>query len=494
MAMQHSSQAHNVWQENPIAKRGKKVMALSAINRPDTGRKELLEKYKDKLAVNQNLNRAMVSFQSSKSASFYHWLKYKEAFSPAFVDYALSLFYPGQQQLTLLDPFCGTGTALTTASRHGWDSIGVELLPVGIAALRARITASQADPQALEYWLNQLEDYAATNGQRVSCYRFPHFELTEGAFPESTENDIGLYVDFLHTIDDESVRYLFWFACLTILEDVSYTRKDGQYLRWDCRAPRRVNSRFTKGDLPPFWPLILKKLTTMYQEIQNYDSVDLSEYIRIIEGSCLKKLRELPENHIDLVVTSPPYCNRYDYTRTYALELAFMGYTSSDIKTFRQELLSATVENRSKFDKLREYYESIGAGSFFNRCCNIFDNQEALHEVLGILNQARERKELNNGNIPRMVEYYFFEMNLVVSELARVLAPGGRVVMVNDNVRYHGEEVPVDLILSDFAEKAGLEVDVIWVLPRGKGNSSQQMGKYGRQELRKCVYVWRKPH
>ncbi len=64
--------------------------------------------------------------------------------------------------------------------------------------------------------------------------------------------------------------------------------------------------------------------------------------------------------------------------------------------------------------------------------------------------------------------------------------------MVNDNVRYQGAHLPVDLILSDFAQAAGLDVETIWVLPRGKGNSSQQMARHGRQELRKCVYVWRK--
>ncbi len=65
--------------------------------------------------------------------------------------------------------------------------------------------------------------------------------------------------------------------------------------------------------------------------------------------------------------------------------------------------------------------------------------------------------------------------------------------MVNDNVRYAGEEVPVDLILSDMAESFGLKVRHIWTLGRGKGNSSQQMGNHGRSELRKCVYVWEKP-
>ncbi len=47
-------------------------------------------------------------------------------------------------------------------------------------------------------------------------------------------------------------------------------------------------------------------------------------------------------------------------------------------------------------------------------------------------------------------------MNFIIHELARVLSPGGRVYMVNDNVQYNGEEVPVDLILSDFAHGAGL--------------------------------------
>ena len=65
--------------------------------------------------------------------------------------------------------------------------------------------------------------------------------------------------------------------------------------------------------------------------------------------------------------------------------------------------------------------------------------------------------------------------------------------MVNDNVRYAGVAIPVDLILSSIAEQAGFDVEAIWTLPIGKGNSSQQMGEHGREELRKCVYVWRAP-
>ncbi len=91
-----------------------------------------------------------------------------------------------------------------------------------------------------------------------------------------------------------------------------------------------------------------------------------------------------------------------------------------------------------------------------------------------------------------MVRGYFYEMACIIAECARVLKPGAPLIMVNDNVRYAGASILVDLILSNIAEKLGLTVENILVLPNGKGNSSQQMGEHGREALRKCVYVWRK--
>jgi hypothetical protein len=231
----------------------------------------------------------------------------------------------------------------------------------------------------------------------------------------------------------------------------------------------------------------------MLEDISRRNGETFAPNVRLIEGSCLNKLPQLEANYFDLVITSPPYCNRYDYTRTYALELAFLGHNEDDIKRLRQTLLSATVENKSKRAQLAKEYETHGHLERFDEAANAFETQQALQEVLKLLYTARDNGHLNNNNIPNLVENYFFEMSFIVYELARVLAPGGYVVMVNDNVQYHGEEVPVDLILSDYAASAGLNVEHIWVLPRGKGNSSQQMGTHGRNELRKCVYVWSKP-
>jgi hypothetical protein len=214
--------------------------------------------------------------------------------------------------------------------------------------------------------------------------------------------------------------------------------------------------------------------------------------ITLLEGSCLDTLHRQKSNSFDMVITSPPYCNRYDYTRTYALELAYLGVNEVQLRALRQALLSCTVENKSKVEAIALDYRSHGNSDLFESALNAFDRQDAVQEVLTILDELGRTGKMNNTNVPRMVRNYFLESALVVFELARLVRAGGRVIMVNDNVQYGGEEVPVDLILCDLAERAGFQVEHIWVLGRGKGNSSQQMGAHGRNELRKCAYVWRR--
>ncbi|MEK7296306.1 MAG: site-specific DNA-methyltransferase, partial [Planctomycetota bacterium] len=120
------------------------------------------------------------------------------------------------------------------------------------------------------------------------------------------------------------------------------------------------------------------------------------------------------------------------------------------------------------------------------------DQQEVLQAVLKYLDDQKAQGLLNNNGIPRMVRGCFYEMACVIAECLRVMKPNAPLFMVNDNVRFAGASISVDMILSDIAEKLGFRVEDILVLPNGKGNSSQQMGKHRREMLRKCVYVWRR--
>jgi len=222
-----------------------------------------------------------------------------------------------------------------------------------------------------------------------------------------------------------------------------------------------------------------------------FDSLSDQE-MQLVAGSCLEVLPLVEASTFDFVITSPPYCNRYDYTRSYALELAFLGLTDEEVSRLRQKMLSCTVENKAKFEAIRELYQGINQTEAFEGVIAAYDGSKAMAEVNTVLERLNELDKLNNKNIARMVRNYFLEMCFVIHELSRVTKEGGYCVMVNDNVRYAGEEIPADLILSEFAQSFGYRVETIFVLPRGKGNSSQQMGEYGRAEIRKCVYVWRK--
>jgi hypothetical protein len=169
-----------------------------------------------------------------------------------------------------------------------------------------------------------------------------------------------------------------------------------------------------------------------------------------------------------IVITSPPYLNRYDYTRSYCFELS-MGFVRNfqELRALRHSLLRSHIESR-------------------------VDDHEgpripALQEVLDCLAQKR----LNNPKVPNMIRGYFGDMSAIIRGLAAVVVPGGRVAMVVDNVRFEGEVIPVDLLLCQLAEQGGFTTEQILVC-RLKGNSSQQMRRYGRIPVRESVVVWRR--
>jgi len=457
----------------------------------------LHERFEDRLVVNPDLGRSLVSYQADKKRPVYRWLKYKEAFSSSLVKYVLE--HLGLAPGHLLDPFAGTGAALFASGEAGWESTGIEISPVAAMAIKARIAAQEVAQESFDGALSRFrskfpEEPAAIEG-------LPHLEITRLAYPFDNEISIATYLRYCGRMRNPSLRLLFLFAGMCVLEACSYTRKDGQFLRWDRRAGKpRAGRTFTKGPIADFTEAVAKKLHqirddlfgTLFRRGGELGGSERLPSVTLREGSCLRILPELFEASFDLVFTSPPYCNRYDYTRTYALELMYLGMDNEAVKDLRQRMLSCTVENRAKIDVLRPVYEDAARPEQLRRAASVYEANAALAEVRHSLEEARDHGALNNPRILEMVEGYFFEMCVTISELARVLRTGGRVVMVNDNVRYSGEVIPVDLILSSFAEAFGLRTERIWVLPRGKGNSSQQMGAHGRTELRKCVYLWRK--
>jgi DNA modification methylase len=451
----------------------------------------LESRFASKLKTNSRLNRQLVSFQANKNKPVYRWFKYKEGFSEPLIEYLLDYLHIDGGQV--LDPFAGVGTTLFAAAGRGLNAVGIELLPVGCEVMAVRQLVKNSDQNSLAPVLEHWRD-AKPWKQTATLQPFPHLRITAGAFPTETQAALEKYLAATNQESELAARVL-RFAAMCVLEMISYTRKDGQYLRWDYRSGRRQGSKpFNKGEILSFEDAITQKLDEILSDLQPPGLLPGFAFtsgpqgdIRVLRESCLHSLPALEAASFDAVITSPPYANRYDYTRTYALELALLGVGEDGIRRLRQNMISCTVENRDKPELADLFSQNV-----YHAATAAFDSQRELQGILDYLEALKRSKALNNSGIPRMLRNYFFELSLVIFECARLLKPGAPFVMVNDNVRYGGATIPVDLILSDFAEAAGFDVDVIWVLPTSKGNSSQQMGEHGREEVRKCIYIWRR--
>lgn len=462
-------------------------------------RQLLYNRFKNKLEVANHLSRKVVSAQANKEEPIYRWFHYKEGFSSSLVKYFIKEYSskPGK----ILDPFAGAGTTLFAAQELGWKSYGIELLPVGSFVMQTREALNNID---VENFRSITKSLLGNINQMIEYEKhINHISITKDAFSLENEEYLNKYLTFCSKIEDPKIKTVLQFAAFAMLEEISYTRKDGQYLRWDYRSKRELGGKpFDKGKILNFEEAIKHKLNqiindlgvnksnTLFEEFEN--NVNEKLPVNVIEGTCLEELPKIENDFFDLIITSPPYCNRYDYTRTYALELVYLGFNSEQVRDLRQSMLSCTVENKEKVDYLNKFYSSINRSEDFDKIINVYNNSSAMSEVNAILVELNKLQKLNNNNIPRMVKNYFLELCFVIFELSRITKRDGYCVMVNDNVRYGGEEIPVDLILSEFAENFGFHINKIFVLPRGKGNSSQQMGNYGRTEVRKCVYLWQK--
>ena len=203
-------------------------------------REKLFDRFTDKLETAYNLNRKVVSFQANKDEPIYRWFKYKEGFSATLVKYFLTEYSkkPGK----VLDPFAGAGTTLFAGQELGWESHGIELLPVGSFVMQTRQALNEIDIEKLKSVAKKLW----SDIPRLKDYKnhIEHISITKDAFPDETEEFLNKYLSYCSKIKDKSIETILKFAALTVLEEISYTRKDGQYLRWDYRSKRDLGCHY----------------------------------------------------------------------------------------------------------------------------------------------------------------------------------------------------------------------------------------------------------
>jgi hypothetical protein len=440
------------------------VLLLAPPGSRVTERQALEEKYRHLVADHLALGRDVTTYVPNKREPVHGWYRYKEAFSRKLVHHILREHWRLPVGSLVFDPFGGCGTTLLEAQRLGYPSIGVDAMPVSvfIADVKLRACAGRFDPDTLAVAVEQL--LATPFVPPVE--RLPDVRIVRLGLPEEAQQQIVFYRTLIRAVEDADTRDFLMFGLLAVLEECSRTSKDGQFLRLVKRSPRPV-----RDALRDQYAQMVADLRLLASQRAGTAAEQQLPFARMVLGDA----RALPPEvlayagQVAGVITSPPYLNRYDYSRTYALEL-LVNFTDSfdGLRAIRHSLLRSHIESRPPEEERIQ-----------------------LPALLEILQELPPVQQLNNPRIPIMIRGYFEDMDRCLEQIAAMVRPGGRIALVVANARFEGQMVPVDLMLSELAKAHGMQTEAIWVT-RYKGNSSQQMGKYGRVPVRESICFWRK--
>ena len=443
-------------QENAITNSFQEPLGAEKLAKaPSRSRQQIEEKFGGIIHEELKLG-SFVSYVGNKKIPFLRIYKYKEAFSFKLVNEFLKRFEADSNDY-VFDPFSGLGTTMFTSMLNSVPSVGVDKLPLAHFI-------SKSMPLFLQLKENELRKLWKSLTPKIQNNEPADVALDVSIMKKSfDEETLSILRKLKSAIDGLSFPFcdILLLLFFSILEECSFTSKDGQFLR--LQKNKKISNPIEA---------MKRKIMEVEEDIRRTKIIfpDFSITDDIMPDVYLGDTRDLStiqfKKDPTIIITSPPYANRYDYTRTYSLELCFHFVKSfEELKKIRFGILRSHIESKIQKDEIPP------------------------HPIIKEVVEALGTKNLNNPKIPAMLTTYFIDMQKVIQEWFTVLAPGATIAMVVDNVRFEGEMVPVDLILSEIAEDAGFDIKDI-IVARYKGNSSQQMKKYGKVPVRESIVVW----
>lgn len=386
------------------------------------------------VSLNIPNNSSILIFSSDQSYLTHGIHKFPAKFFPELPRYLIRKY--SQLGALVLDPMCGSGTTILEALLNNRIGIGIDIDP--IAQLITKVKTTPLDMSVLNIAksavLQQITDSAKSlkYGAKIPdfYYRdkwFRSYVLQELA-TISNSIDRATYT-FLGKQHDDLYDFL-RIVFSSIIRDVS--NADPHCTRTVLR--KKVVKKIGPGDtLERFRVQLESQTVAMAQFAEVYCGLEVKD-VRLPKGTALET--GLPDSSIDLAITSPPYINAVDYTRTHQLEMYWLGLLDdSPLSHTKRKYIGTETVYKDEYQKLR------------------LSGIETLDPTLEKI-YARDPKR-------SYITYKFFEdMKLQLDETFRVLKPGSRYCLAIGNNLIRGVYVRSHEILSEIAtSRVGFELE-----------------------------------
>ncbi len=382
------------------------------------------------------------------------WYRFVLSFPPHLVRHYLEQFEIETGQC-VLDPFCGTGTTLVECKKLGIESVGVEANQMAYFASKVK-TDWSPDSGALRRHAEKIAD---------ACHR-----VLSSQQLADVPDQINLNGQPLRTLPPEQARLLIKDSISPLPLHKTLVLLSRLACQADQRHERHERLALAKALVSSISNLKFGPEVGVGRKKR--DAVVIAAWLSQLDciASDLESLRELDPaavlthhadsrqigsllrpNSVDAVITSPPYPNEKDYSRTTRLESVLLGFMRDrrELRSMKQTFIRSNTRGVYVKDSDDEWIEA------FASIKRIADEIERRRIEMG-KTSGFERL------YARVTKLYFGGMVRHLSEMKSVLRPGARLAyVVGDQASYLRVMIRTGEILAEIAEGLGYKVEGI---------------------------------
>ena len=240
---------------------------------------------------------------------------------------------------TVLDPFVGCGTTIVESKLLNRNSIGVDLNHIATLISETKSTPLNADE--IEEILHFIENLERTGSIITKTIDFPNIDHW---FQQNVKKELTMLASSISKVNNSKVSNFLKTGLSSIITSVSNQESDTRYVA-------------KNKDIPDGKTLDLfrVKIKSMVERIKEF-SETASDSISKIYNADSTNLHFIKDNSVDLVVTSPPYANTYDYYLYHKLRMYWLEF---DVTNVKKNEIGSRDKHSSQRKEIDDFNENI---------------------------------------------------------------------------------------------------------------------------------------